>query len=193
MKLAKADFAHRLNVLVWRQRHREGEHQALCFGALEGCRNQFLPAPINPFQMKFYSKRIDEIYIDVSSEKILENFKNYFKEGFDIIIDDASHNLRDILITLPILFKKLNPGGFYVIEDIDQFKVFKNLNPTNEELTPLKILKHMHNKKEFQSDFISGEDIRYLKENISEYFFEKGEMVMNEHNISDIVFLKKNA
>ena len=74
-----------------------------------------------------------------------------------------------------------------------EFKVFKNLNPTNEELTPLKILKHMHNKKEFQSDFISGEDIRYLKENISEYFFEKGEMVMNEHNISDIVFLKKNA
>ena len=155
--------------------------------------NAFLiGANINPFQMKFYSKRIDEIYIDVSSKKILENFRNYFKEGFDIIIDDASHNLRDILITLPILFKKLNPGGFYVIEDIDQFKVFKNLNPTNEELTPLKILKHMHNKKEFQSDFISKEDIKYLKENISEYFFEKGEMVMNEYNISDIVFLKKN-
>ena len=156
--------------------------------------NAFLiGANINPFQMKFYSKRIDEIYIDVSSKKILENFRNYFKEGFDIIIDDASHNLRDILITLPILFKKLNPGGFYVIEDIDQFKVFKNLNPTNEELTPLKILKHMHDKKEFQSDFISDEDIRYLKENISEYFFEKGEMVMNEHNISDIVFLRKNG
>ena len=156
--------------------------------------NAFLiGANINPFQMKFYSKRIDEIYIDVSSKKILENFRNYFKEGFDIIIDDASHNLRDILITLPILFKKLNPGGFYVIEDIDQFKVFKNLNPTNEELTPLKILKHMHDKKEFQSDFISEEDIRYLKENISEYFFEKGEMVMNGHNISDIVFLRKNG
>ena len=156
--------------------------------------NAFLiGANINPFQMKFYSKRIDEIYIDVSSKKILENFRNYFKEGFDIIIDDASHNLRDILITLPILFKKLNPGGFYVIEDIDQFKVFKNLNPTNEELTPLKILKHMHDKKEFQSDFISDEDIRYLKENISEYFFEKGEMVLNEHNISDIVFLRKNG
>ena len=156
--------------------------------------NAFLiGANINPFQMKFYSKRIDEIYIDVSSKKILENFRNYFKEGFDIIIDDASHNLRDILITLPILFKKLNPGGFYVIEDIDQFKVFKNLNPTNEELTPLKILKYIHDKKEFQSDFISDEDIRYLKENISEYFFEKGEMVMNEHNISDIVFLRKNC
>ena len=156
--------------------------------------NAFLiGANINPFQMKFHSKRIDEIYLDVSSKKILENFSNYFKEGFDIIIDDASHNLSDILITLPILFKRLNPGGYYVIEDIDQFKVFKNLNPSNEELTPLKILKHMHANKNFQSDFISGEDIRYLKENISEYFFEKGEMVMNEHNISDIVFLRKNA
>ncbi len=156
--------------------------------------NAFLiGANINPFQMKFHSKRIDEIYLDVSSKRVLENFSNYFKEGFDIIIDDASHNLRDILITLPILFKKLNPGGYYVIEDIDQFKVFKNLNPSNEELTPLKILKHMRANENFQSDFISSEDIRYLKENISEYFFEKGEMVMNEYNISDIVFLRKNA
>ena len=155
--------------------------------------NAFLVgANINPFQMKFHSKRIDEIYIDVSSKKILENFCNYINKDFDIIIDDASHNLRDILITLPILFKKLNPGGYYVIEDVNQFDVFKNLNPTHEKLTPLKILKFMQNNINFESNFISEKDISYLKENISEYSFEKGEMVVNERNISDIVFLKKN-
>ena len=148
-------------------------------------------ANINPFQMKFYSKRIEEIYIDVSSKKILQNFSEYFNKNFDIIIDDASHNLKDILITLPILFKKLNPGGYYVIEDINQYEVFKNLNPSNEKLTPIKILKNMEKKKEFESKFITKQEINYLKENISEYYFERGEMVVNGYNISDIVFLKK--
>ena len=152
---------------------------------------KLIGANINPFQMRYYSNRIEEVYIDVSSKKILQNFINYFDNKFQIIIDDASHNLRDILITLPILFKKLNSGGFYVIEDINQFDVFKNLNPTREKLTPIKILKFMQENKSFDSDFISKEDVNYLKENIAEYHFEKGEMVMNGYNISDIVFLKK--
>ena len=80
-----------------------------------------------------------------------------------------------------------------MIEDINQFDVFKNLNPTNEKLTPIKILQFMKENKKFNSKFISEEDIKYLKENIEEYFFEKGEMVVNGTNISDIVFLKKNA
>ena len=141
--------------------------------------------------MRYYSNRIEEVYIDVSSKKILQNFTNYFDNRFQIIIDDASHNLRDILITLPILFKKLNSGGFYVIEDVNQFDVFKNLNPTREKLTPIKILKYMQENKSFDSDFISKDDVNYLKENIAEYHFEKGEMVVNGYNISDIVFLRK--
>ena len=151
----------------------------------------FFGANINPFQMKFYSRRIEEIFIDVSSKKILQNFCNYIDINFDVIIDDASHNLKDILITLPLLFKKLKSGGFYVIEDVNQFEVFKNLNPSNEKLTPLKILKFIQDDKKFNSPFLSEKDTFYLKENIADYFFEKGEMQMNGHNISDIVFLRK--
>jgi len=150
-------------------------------------------ANINPFQMRYHSERMNEIYIDVSSKKILKNFNKYFDKEFDIIIDDASHNLKDILQTLPMLFKNLKAGGFYVIEDINQFEVFKNLNPTNEKLTPIKILKLMKENKKVNSKFISEENIKYLKENISEYFFERGEMEVNGINISDIVFLKKHA
>lgn len=150
-------------------------------------------ANINPFQMCYQSNRIEEIYIDVSSKETLKNFCKYFKDGFDIIIDDASHNLHDILLTLPLLFKKLNRGGFYVIEDINQFEVYKNLNPTNETLTPIKILKNIQQKKKFNSQFITADDEKYLRDNIAEYFFEKGDMIVNDHNISDIVFLKKNG
>ena len=153
---------------------------------------KLLGANINPFQMRYSSKRIEEVYIDVSSKKIIKNFESYFSEDFDIIIDDASHNLRDILITLPNMFRKLKKGGYYVIEDINQFNVFKNLNPTNEVLTPIMILKNMSENKRFHSNFISEADINYLKENIKNYFFEKGDMVIKGNNVSEIVFLKKN-
>lgn len=156
-------------------------------------KSSLIGANINPFQMRFQSNRIEEIYIDVSSKIILKNFCKYFNDGFDIIIDDASHNLHDILLTLPVLFKKLNRGGFYVIEDVNQFEVYNNLNPTNETLTPIKILKNIQQKKEFNSQFITTDDVRYLRDNIAEYFFEKGDMIVNEQNISDIVFLKKNG
>ena len=142
--------------------------------------------------MRYSSKRIDEIYIDVSSKNSTK-FCDYFEEGFDIIIDDASHNLHDIITTLSILFKKLNNGGFYVIEDANQFEVFQNLNPTNEKLTPIKLLKCLQNKRPFYSSFISKSDSKYLENNISEYYFERGEMIVNGYNISDIVFLKKNV
>ena len=65
--------------------------------------------------MKYSSKRINELYVDVSSKKILNNLANYINTDLDLIIDDASHNLKDILLALPIFFKKLKKNGFYVI------------------------------------------------------------------------------
>lgn len=152
---------------------------------------KFFGANINPFQMKYTSKRIEELYVDVSSEKILNNLAKKFNFEFDLIIDDASHNLRDILITLPIFFKKLKKKGFYVIEDVDQFKVFKQLNPTNDKLTPLKILKYIKKNKKFKSKYLKKRDVNYLKENIKKYYFEKGKCIINGLNVSDIVFLQK--
>ena len=39
-------------------------------------------------------------------------------KGFDIIIDDGSHRSDDIISTFLKLFKKINPGGVYIIEDM---------------------------------------------------------------------------
>ena len=36
---------------------------------------------------------------------------------FDLIIDDGSHNLSDILISIKIFFKHLKQKGLYIIED----------------------------------------------------------------------------
>ena len=78
---------------------------------------------------------------------------NHLDKELDIIIDDASHNLRDIIIAFSILFKKLKKGGIYIIEDINQFEVFKELNPYVNELTPLEILKSIQRKEDFRVFF----------------------------------------
>ncbi len=154
-------------------------------------RANFIGANINPFQMKFSSSRIREIFVDVSSKKILTNFAKHIDFEFDIIIDDASHNLRDILITLPILFKKLKKSGIYIIEDMDQFSTFKNLNPSNEKNTPKKILEHIRDKKYFESNFLTKEEKSYLINHIKEINIEKGNMLINGTNCSDIAFIEK--
>ena len=151
----------------------------------------FYGANINPFQMKYYSKRITELFVDVSSREILKNLADYLKYDFDIIIDDASHNLRDILITLPIFFKKLKKDGYYVIEDANQFKIYKELNPYNEVLTPLNILSKIKNDIKFHSKHLSSDDAKYLKKNIKTFVVKKGTSIVNGHNISDIIFLRK--
>lgn len=148
-------------------------------------------ANINPFQMKYQSKRITELFVDVSSEESLTSLSNHLDNELDVIIDDASHNLRDIIIAFSILFKKLKKGGIYIIEDINQFEVFKNLNPYVNELTPLEILKSIQEKKDFESSFLDEETKKYLINNINDIKIEQGSMIMKKKNISDIVFIFK--
>ena len=52
------------------------------------------------------------------NRKILRNIIDKRNvEFFDIIIDDGSHNLSDMIISFKFLFKYLRKSGFYIIED----------------------------------------------------------------------------
>ena len=60
--------------------------------------------------------------MDINNEKKIEKilnkiFTDYEFEKFDLIIDDGSHNLKDILISLKLFFKVLKKNGLYTIED----------------------------------------------------------------------------
>ena len=107
--------------------------------------------------MRFSSKRLTELFVDVSSSRSIHSLSDYLKKDLDIIIDDASHNLKDILTAFGILFKKLKSGGCYVIEDMDQFKPLKELNPYSGEATPLEILNKINDKQDFKTSFINDE------------------------------------
>lgn len=52
-------------------------------------------------------------------------------EGFDVIIDDGSHVTEHQIFTAQCLLLRLNPGGVYIIEDVQEpDAVFHALEPT---------------------------------------------------------------
>lgn len=62
------------------------------------------------------SGRIKTFIIDQSKKRELEDFAK--EHGpFDIIIDDGSHFSSHVICSFQVLFKHLNDGGIYIIED----------------------------------------------------------------------------
>lgn len=57
--------------------------------------------------------------VDQSNKGELIVFASAYPEGhFNIIIDDGSHQSRDMILTFETLFPYLASGGYYVIEDL---------------------------------------------------------------------------
>ena len=86
----------------------------------------------------------------------------------------------------------MKKGGVYVIEDLNQFEAFKELNPYDDkETTPLQLLLKIKNKENFHSSFLNDEEKEYLINNIHSINLEKGSMIINNLNVSDIAFIHK--
>ncbi len=63
-----------------------------------------------------YNKDIHVVFDDAN--KIETVSKYYSNIEFDIIIDDASHEISTQCLRFPIYFSKLKSNGIYVIEDV---------------------------------------------------------------------------
>jgi hypothetical protein len=57
--------------------------------------------------------------VDQSSNEELDKFKKNIDVKFDLIIDDGSHSPDHQIKTLNAFWSILNPGGVYIIEDIE--------------------------------------------------------------------------
>jgi len=72
---------------------------------------------IDPSRKSLEENRI-EVYIgSQDSVALSENIKQKYIEGFDIIIDDASHINTLTIKSFDLYFPMIKPGGHYVIED----------------------------------------------------------------------------
>ena len=141
-------------------------------------------ADINPDMYLYSSKRLINFYTDTSSRASIE--KNILEKNikYDLIIEDASHMLKDQILSFFILFKSLKQGGLFFIEEID-FPEKREDMRTGQELPDLKtILKKTLKKENFKSKYITENEKNYFLENIASIEFYNG-------NINQIAIIRK--
>lgn len=66
----------------------------------------------------FTEPGIETGLVDQLSVHSLEHAAERFTQNFDLIVDDGWHQPRANINSLVVLLKKLNPGGFFVVEDV---------------------------------------------------------------------------
>ena len=139
---------------------------------------------INPDMFKYKSNRIKNFYIDSSSKNSLENDLISKKNNFDIIIEDASHMLKDQIISLFMLFPLINSGGYFIVEELDfpETREDMRINQTQPDLK--QILQNILKNKDFNSIYINDNEKKYFLENYSSIEIKKG-------NFNEIAIIKK--
>tara|TARA_B100001027_G_scaffold216791_1_gene194301 strand:- start:844 stop:1692 length:849 start_codon:yes stop_codon:yes gene_type:complete len=139
---------------------------------------------IYPDIFKYKSDRNKNFYVDSSSrESLKKNILNK-KLNFDIIIEDASHMLKDQILSLFILFPLVSSGGLFIIEELD-FPETRDDMKVNQTKPDLKeILKNTMNNINFKSIYINNEEKKYFLENFSSIEIKKG-------NFNEIAIIKK--
>ncbi len=145
---------------------------------------------INISNFKYSSKKIQVYGLDINNENkikgILEKINiESNSQYFDIIIDDGSHYLGDILFSLKTLYKYLIKDGFYIIEDYKHPNYYK-YNRDIDHIYIDKTLKFLEDKKLFTSSVLNNDDQIYLHKNIKKIKTYRGNL-----EDSDICFIEK--
>jgi len=141
---------------------------------------------IYPDLFRYRSHRIKNFYVNSSEEKsIQDNIIDKFNNKFDIIIEDAGHSLKDQIISLFMLFKKLNKGGLFIIEELDFPDKRKDMNLLNEKPTLREILLNFKNSGTILES-------KYISINEKDYFLKNNQSIeIFKGNFNEIALLKK--
>ena len=145
---------------------------------------------INISNFIYKSKKIHVFGLDINNKnktiKTLNKITDQYEiKEFDIIIDDGSHNLKDILTALKFFFKYLKNKGLYVIEDFkhpNYYQYNKNIN----HILIDELLKNLENKKTFNSNLFTKNEQLDLMNMVNKIEVFKGNL-----DDSDISFITK--
>ena len=143
-------------------------------------------ADIFPDLFSYSSKRIKNFYVDSSEEMSIEKHIINLNQSFDIIIEDASHSFKDQIISLFMLFHKLNPGGIFIVEELDFPDTRKDMNLENERPTLRDILFHIQANKDFTSKFVDTNQKHFFLST-----FDKIKILKGKFNEFAIITKKK--
>ena len=141
---------------------------------------------INISNFKYQSKKIKVFALDACNKQEVDFFLknnniNVNKNFFDIIIDDGSHKLIDILKGIKLFFSLLRSDGFYIIEDYK----FDNAHNKNE-ISIDKLKKKIIHKKKFKSEILNCRLQLKLFNDIKKIYTYKGNL-----EGSRIIFINK--
>ena len=131
---------------------------------------------ICPDLFRYKSSRLKNFYINTSSESSIDEILIKNKDNFNIIIEDASHTLKDQIISLFLLFRKVLPNGIFVCEELDFPETRKDMNLGNEHPDLKQILLAIKLNQDFDSKYIKEEDKKYFLENFKSIEIYKGKI-----------------
>ena len=141
-------------------------------------------ADINPDMYRYRGSRLKNFFVDSSSRESINKNILEKKLEFDIIIEDASHMLKDQIISLFMLFPKVKKGGIFVVEEIDFPETREDMR-IDQVMPDLKtILKKVISKENFDSRYILNNEKDYFLKNVDSIEFFSG-------NINEIAIVKK--
>ena len=141
-------------------------------------------ADINPDMFNYNSKRMTSFFVNSSSTSSIQKNIIDKKIKYKIIIEDASHMLKDQIISLFYLFPILESGGYFIVEELD-FPEKREDMRIGQEFPDLKsILKNILKKQDFNS--------KYIEQNLKNYFLDNVETIeIFRGNINEIAVIKK--
>ena len=145
-------------------------------GSLRYLSNYFPNAIIHGIDIE-YKKNIetDKIKTYICNQESREDLKNFLSSTnvmFDIIIDDGGHTMKQQQTSFGVLFKKVIPGGLYILEDLHTSIWETNLAhgggfiTEEDKITSLDMLTNYNKDKKIISNYITTEEINFLESNI---------------------------
>lgn len=146
---------------------------------------------VNISKIEYSSNKMSVYGLDINNKKKLHKTLNKIIlnneiEFFDVIIDDGSHYLSDILLSLKTFFKYLKKKGIYIVEDYKHPNYY-TYNKNVDDILFDQVLNDLKKKEIFDSNIITNEDQQYLFDKINSIHTYKGNL-----KDSDICFIEKN-
>ncbi len=146
---------------------------------------------INISNFKYKSKNIHVFGVDINNKKKIQTiltsiFSQHNFNEFDLIIDDGSHNLSDLLISFKLFFKIVKSGGLFIIEDLKHPNYYK-YNKDINHIFMNDFLNNLSSKKKTLSNIFNEKEQEELMNTI-----EKVENFKGNLDSSDICFVTKN-
>ena len=115
-------------------------------------------------------ERIITYYANQSNIQDLDNFIKEHGGNFDLIIDDGGHHTIHQQISLGFLFKYLNSGGTYIVEDLHTSHYVDWMRDWGYDVqyidSAYNVLKRLEDGEGLSSEHISESDTKYITDTL---------------------------